>query len=241
VLKVYALYDAATDHYVASRIEADGGAANFKLRGMATALDTTAKTYQVGTTVIDYSAVTAPPPGLADNVVVTAILKTTPNADGSWPATALKLRNAGVPGDKVVVHVRGLVGAFVSLSSFTVDGVPVDASAATLPQGSAGIVSGASVQVDGVMNKGLLIASQVSVMAPGAHGGQDFELHGTVSNLDTTAQTFQVRSVPVSYAGTVTYAGGTAADLGSAKSVLVEGTLSSDGTSVQATHIRLYM
>jgi hypothetical protein len=61
------------------------------------------------------------------------------------------------------------------------------------------------------------------------------ELHGPIANLDTQAKTFVVRGVTVHYDSTTTmFRDGVEADLANGKAVEVKGTLSADGTSVQA-------
>jgi hypothetical protein len=64
------------------------------------------------------------------------------------------------------------------------------------------------------------------------------ELHGPISNLDTTAKTFVVRGVTVHYdSATTVFKDGVEADLANGKEVEVKGTLTADGTSVQAASI----
>jgi hypothetical protein len=238
VVKVFALYDAATNRYIATRIEPDTGATQYKLRGVVSNLDTTAKTYAIGTTVIDFSSVTSVPAGLANGVVATAELQTTQGASG-WVATGMQLRHHGAAGAHATVHVRGLVANYTSATSFTLDGWPIDASAAVFPAGQSVIVAGAEVQVDGIVTNGTLVASRVDIQQPGSHGGLDFQVHGPIDSISTSAQTFQLRGTTVSYAGTVAITGGTAASLAVGTSVLVQGTIAKDGSSVQAAKITI--
>ncbi len=67
---------------------------------------------------------------------------------------------------------------------------------------------------------------------------EGFELDGTISSIDTTGSTFVLRGVTVDYSGSVTFRDGTITDLAVGKRVDVDGTLSTDGTRVQATRIR---
>jgi hypothetical protein len=237
LLKIYSLYDTNTGRYVASRVEPDAGATAYKLRGLVSNLDTTAMTYMVGTTEIDYSAVTAPP-ALANGLVVTAILQTTQGANG-WPATALHMQNNGMPGNKVTVHVRGMVSNETNATSFTLEGWPIDASAASFPDGQSVIVNGAMVQVDGTMYNGAVVASTVDIQTPGAHHGLDFQVHGPIDGINQNRQTFVLRGTLVSYSGNVNFTGGNATNLAVGTKVLVQGTLAPDGNTVQAVNIAI--
>src|SRR5262249_15962077 len=121
---------------------------------------------------------------------------------------------------------------------FSVNGLPVDASKAAFPDGTAGVVLGASVEVEGAIVNGVLVASKVEIER--MHMNEDRnrnELHGPIANLDTTAKTCVVRGVTVHYDATTVFKDGVEADLANGKPVEVKGTLSADGTSVQAASI----
>ena len=85
-------------------------------------------------------------------------------------------------------RVRGVVTAFTGITSFSVNGLPVTTSASTaFPDGSAGIVVGAAVEVEGAIRDGVLVASEVELEDHHANDDDRLnELHGTVSALDTT-------------------------------------------------------
>jgi hypothetical protein len=238
LLRVFSLYDNATGRYVASRVEPDAGATSYKLRGMVSNLDTTAKTYTVGPTEIDYSGVTSPPAGLANGVIATSELGTTEGANG-WPATVLRLQNNGMPANHVTVHVRGMVSNEISAASFTLEGWPIDGSAANFPAGQSVIVDGAMVQVDGIMTNGAVVASTVDLQVPGGHHGLDFQVHGPIDGVNQNRQTLVLRGTLVSFAGNVTFTGGSAADLMVGTKVLVQGVLAADGNTVQAVKISI--
>ena len=64
---------------------------------------------------------------------------------------------------------------------------------------------------------------------------EGFELHGAITAIDTTAKTFVLRGVTVSYGGAnVDFRKGTAAQLAVGVQLEVRGTLSADGTMLQA-------
>ena len=240
VLEIHGLTNAATGHLLATRVESESGATAFKLRGVVAALNTSAKTFAIGGAVIDYSGIAAAnlPATLANGVTLRVLLSTTPNASAQWVATALgQGARKGGP-DKAQALLRGSISAFTSSTSFSVNGLAVDASGARFSDGSAGLGLGVQVEVAGTLTNGVLVASAVELEA--AHQGDDsrrFELHGAITALDTTAKTFTLRGVNVSYAGTVSFSHGTAADLALGKKVAVKGGIGSTRTLVQATAI----
>lgn len=237
VLHVHGLRDAASGRIAATRIEPQPGATVYKLRGTVAALDTTAKTLRIGAAVINYAGLTPPPAGLADGVTLRLALAPAPVA-GQWLAQMLGPKPPR-PTDMGVAHVRGAITTFSSTSSFSVEGLAVDASAARFPDGRADLALGVQVEVRGKLSNNLLVASEVSV--EGKHRGEDdrrFELHGAISAVDTAARTFVLRGVTVNYGVGVVYAGGSEAGLVVGAKVEVKGGLGSSRTLVQATKIK---
>jgi hypothetical protein len=239
VLAIHALLDTATGHYLAKRIEPKPGATVFKLRGIVANLDTGAKTLMIGGALIDFSGVPAAslPANLANGLRVRVQLQTTKNASNQWVAISIRAEQQKME-DRDEAEVEGTITAFTSTTSFSVNGLPVDASKAAFPDGTAGIVLGASVEVEGAIVNGVLVASKVEL--EDRHRNEDRnrnELHGPISNLDTTAKTFVVRGVTVHYSATTVFKDGVEADLANGKDVEVKGTLSADGTSVEAASI----
>ena len=237
VVQVHGQFDTASQSYLATRVELDAAATHFKIRGTITALDTTARTLSIGATAVDFSSTAGVPSDLAVGKLVAVRLATTP-VNGVWTATAIS-DGQRLAHDHDEAHLRGVISAFTSVTQFSVDGNPVDASSATFPDGQAGVVLGATVEVEGQLVAGVVVARVVGVEDEQEHDGTRVELHGTIAVLDTTAQTFVVRGVTVSYAGSVAFDGGTAASLANGLFVEVHGGFSSDGTVVDATRIDL--
>jgi hypothetical protein len=237
VVQVHGQFDTASQSYLATRVELDVTATHYKIRGTITALDTTARTLAIGATLVDFSTTTAVPTDLAVGKLVDVRLATTP-VSGVWTATAIA-DGQRLLQDHDVAHLRGVISAFTSATQFSVDGNPVDASTATFPDGQAGVVLGATVEVEGTLVTGVVVARTVGVDDEQAHDGSRVELHGTIGALDTTALTFVVRGVTVSYAGSVDFHDGTAATLANGLFVEVHGGFSADGTVVDATRIDL--
>jgi hypothetical protein len=236
LLEVHGTTDATSGAITATRLEPTAAAAGFKIRGIVAALDTTAKTFTIGGTLISYASVPAVPANLANGLFVRVRLQTTQVA-GAWVATRLNAAGPRVD-DADEAHLKGSITAFTSTASFSVNGIPVDASAAAYPDGKTGIVLGAQVEVEGTSSNGVVIARKVSVESHEAQHAEGFELHGLITAIDTTAKTFVLRGITVSYAATtIEFKHGTAALLAVGVQLEVRGTLSADGTMLQATRI----
>jgi uncharacterized protein DUF5666 len=238
VIEVHALLDTASGHYLAKRIEPEPGATVFKLRGVVANLDSTGKTFMIGGALIDFSGVASLPAGFANGQTVRVRLQTAKNAAGAWVAISIRAEEREME-DQDEAEVRGTITDFSSTTSFSVNGLPVDASKAAFPDGTAGIQKGAEVEVEGAIVNGVLVATKVEL--EDRHQDEDRnrnELHGALSALDTQAKTFVVRGVTVHYtSGTTVFKDGVEADLANGKQVEVKGSLSADGTTVEASSI----
>jgi len=237
-VEVYGRYDAANGNYTATRVEARPNPPYYRLRGPIASVNAAKRTLTIGGEKIDYSGV---PPADAANAVTGTIVRAklqTTRQSGSLVAVALPSGVQQLP-DSQSATVEGRISAFTSSRQFSVNGTSVDASAATFPNGEAGVVLGARVKVDGVSTAGVLQATSVNVEGDENHGNSRFELHGKISAIDTAAMTFVVHGVNVDYSGSVQFEGGTAADLAVGKKVEVSGILSTDGTGIKAQAIQI--
>ncbi len=237
VIEVHGILDPANGRVVATRIEPKAGALAFKLRGVITALDTTAKTFRINGQVISYVGLPSGnvPPGLTHGQVVRVLLQTT-QVGGVWVATGLR-GGLRLPEARQEAHVEGVVTVFTSASNFEINGLRVDASSANFPDGTAGIVLGARVEVEGTVTNGVLVATKVEIEERRTLGQRPLELRGEMSNLNTTAKTFALRGVTVWYGGTVEYRDGTEATLANGRRVEVKGVLSTDRTRLEARRV----
>lgn len=235
VLEIHALFDASTGHYVATRIEDEDTVAAFRLRGRISALDTTAKTFQIGAAVINYGSVPAAelPVTLANDQRVRVRLATTGQVDGQWVALSVRsgVRKVEDIGD---ARVRGLVTAFTSPQHFEVQGIVVDASSAVFEPNAAAVVPGAIVAVRGSAVDGSIVATRVKVINEDADDWQRVELHGLVRALDTEAQTFMLREVKVDYSAVLEWKNGAPSQLANDRQVEVKGVWSSDHSVLRA-------
>ena len=238
VVEVYANLDVASGRYAATRIDARRAVASYRLRGIVADLDAASRTFSIGGARIGYAALaaTAVPPALADGNFVRVALAIVADADGMWSAIRI---DDGAPrvDDRDHAELEGLISAFTSATQFSVDGTPVDARNAQFPDGTAGFALGRRVEVEGRAVAGVVVATRVRLEDGGGPGGGLFDVRGAIASLDTSARTFVVRNVVVSYAGTVDFRDGSAADLAVGREVEARGTLSSDGTRLLATRI----
>jgi hypothetical protein len=237
VLEVHALYDPASQRFTATRIERKPGATAFYLRGRIRDLDTTAKTFVIGTQKVSYASV--PPPAqpwpLADGVQVRVQLQPTQVA-GAWVATRMAVGPRTIE-PRGEAEIEGVVTKFTSLAAFEVNGLSIQTSAATqFPDGTAGVVAGARVEVRGTVTAGVLAATVVRLDEEKIKP-REFELNGAVSAIDATAKTFVVRGVTVSYGGSVEYRNGTEATLANGRVVEVKGVVATDKRVIAATRI----
>ncbi len=236
VVEVHAQLDAATGHHVATRVEAETGATAFKLRGVVSALDATAKTFKIGAAVINYGSIAAAdlPAGLADGLKVRVKLQTA-QVNGQWVATSVRSGERHIE-DHDDGRLMGNVTAFTSATAFEVNGIAVDASSARIDNGP--VTADSRVEVRGSVKDGKVVATRVTVLKASDDSVRGVELHGTISDVDTTAKTFLLRGLKVSFAGTVTYERGTEAQLVAGAKVEAKGALSADGTTLSAALIR---
>ena len=233
IVEVHGFVDPATNTLTATRIERKPNAKVFKLQGTVSALNTATKTFTIGTLTISYLTAVLPSSlTLANGSVVRVRLALIPLTGAR---TALKVQKFEIEQeDRNEAEVEGIVTTFESSTRFSVNGLPVNASAVVVP---AGVKLGARVEVEGSVVSGVLIAKKVSL-----EDGKDdvkFELHGTPSLLDTTAKTFMLRGVTVNYGSATFFNGLTALSLSSVGIKLEVKGMRSDANVIVATRISL--
>ena len=235
-VEVYGFFDPASGRFTATRIEPRaGGLAAYRLRGVVAGLDRNNRSFALGGLVLGYGALPLPA-GFDNGSLVRVQVETTP-LNGQWRVISFGEGVRRLP-DLEDAHLRGPVTAFVSSRQFSVDGHPVDAAAASFPDGEAGVVAGARVEVEGAVVGGVLRARTVEIDDDGGPQG-GFRLIGSIESHQPAAQTFVLRRTTVFYGGSdVDYEDGSAADIAAGVAVEVRGALSADGTRLEATEIR---
>jgi hypothetical protein len=234
-IEVYGFVMPAQGGITATRIEPKDNPTEFKFRGVVSALDTQARTFDLGGQHFSYAGVTAGADALRNGAQASVVVAMQPNGQGRWVVT--KVGNSGPGGgDKDQAKAQGVITAFSSNSNFMVDGFTVDASGAQIQGGP--LAAGLRVKVDGRLQAGVLIAATVEVQDNNKH--DDLELRGAIATLDTVAKVFTIsgHSERVSYANTVNFDKGAVSDLAVGRKVRASGPLSVDGTVLEATTIR---
>ncbi len=237
VYEVHGLFDPANNRFVATRIAPKIGATEYRLRGVVSSLDKTARTFKIGDQLVNYAGVPNAdvPSTLADGQFVRVLLQTT-QVNGAW--VAIRLRHSVRTFEpRPDVHVEGVITAWTSAQAFEINGLKIDAANAAFPDGTAGVVLGARVEVDGAIVNGVLVATKVEMEDRRDRGRRLLEFRGEMGNLDTTAKTFALRGLTIWYGGTVEYRNGTEATLANGKIVEVKGVISTDRTRVEARRI----
>lgn len=238
VVEIHALLNATSGRYVATRIENKTNAIIYRLRGLVSNLDSTAKTFNLGTAVINYANIAAAdlPNNLANGTRVRVQLLTT-QVNGQWVASAVRHGVKRVA-DFNDARMRGIVSAFTSAQAFEVNGIKVDASAARFEPNAASVVLGARVEVKGSVVNSVLVASKVEIEGDSnARAWRETELHGTVSALNASAKTFVLRAVTIDYSTVSEWKDGSASDLADGKRVEVKGEWSTDRRTLRAVKI----
>ncbi len=240
VLEVHGFLNAATNELQASLVELKSNPDRFKISGNVSNLQSASKTFQIGQETISYLGLNATDiaPVLANGAFAKVRLSPTlPRSNGVWTAALLRSTDSGNVGNSDSAEVEGLVTSITSPTLFTVSGVKVDASRASFSNGSAGLVIGARAQVKGALANGVLVASEVKLQ-PTQSGGKEIELNGSIANLNSSAKTFVLRGVTVSYASGVRYDNGPESNLANGKAVEVKGQTTPNSSIVNATRIK---
>lgn len=239
VVSVYALFDAGSLRYLARRVEPEASASSYRIRGVVQGLNTAAQTFQMGSAVFSYAGATLPA-GVANGQVLKLSLRTTPDGLGRWVVSSFASADQR-PAEGTEVELEGLVSSYTSLSSFVVSGWTVNAAGARVEPAGATVAAGVRVEVEGLLQGGVLVASSLEIKSAEDGGDDDeeeeIELKGRITAIDTSAKTLVLREVSVSYASGVTYQGGTEAQLAVGVTIEVKGVLSADGTAVVAQTI----
>lgn len=241
VLEVHGHLSPSLNRLVATRISKENNANAYKITGNVSSLNTASQSFKIGTETFSYANIDPQKlrVTLADGLTIKMRLATVQATTGTWTATRIKAAKKGMP-DRIKAEIEGLITAFTSATSFSVNGLVVDASNASFPKGTATLALGVRVEVKGTVIDGKLVASVVKTedRDRGEDEDNEIELHGNLSALDTTAKTFMLRGLTVSYAGNVSFQRGLASNLVNGASVEVKGQSSGGGTTVQATRIK---
>lgn len=233
VLRVHGALDASVGVYKATRIEpAAASPTAYKVRGTVKDLDTTARTFRIGMALFSYSGAQ---PLLSPDAFVRVSAATTPVA-GRWVVVGVSAGARALP-DLDQVRLRGAVTAFVSETSFSVNGQPVDARNAVRTGPPGALALGVSVVVDGSVQSGVLVARSVRLDNQGGAQG-NYRIKGAIESVDAGTKTLVLKGLSVYYGGNgVQYEGGSEALLTVNRRIEVRGVLRANGTQLDAQRI----
>lgn len=193
-VEVYGFVNASNGSLQASRIEIESDTPDrYRLSGIVSGL--TATTFLLGSALINHASASKPA-ALANGQLVRVELQTTQQS-GAWVATEVKADAVSSElDDDDEAEIEGAITAFTSSASFSVNGIPVDASRITPPTG---LALGVRVEVKGAISGGAVIATEIEIKTDEDVESQGFEFYGTVSELDASAKTFVVRGYALRY------------------------------------------
>lgn len=243
VVEVHGVANPATNSIRATYVERKTSPSEYKIQGIVSAHNATSKTFSIGTLNMSYSA--TDPDDVRVTPAVGALVRVRllagPANTAVWTVERIRKPEDSFSGFSGEVEFTGNVTAFTSLSSFSVNDIPVNAASAAFPEGTAGITAGALVEVKGNLVDGVLLATRVKPEDDG--GVNEFELHGTVSNATPSGSggSFTLTSsggvaVAVDWSSGVTFRDGTSADLSNGRRVEVKGLVTA-GNRITATRI----
>lgn len=242
IVEVHGVVNQVSNTIQATLIEKKSSPDVFKIQGLISNLDAGAMQFDIGAIRISYLSTpvdevrVTPANGVLVRVRLTAVLPPAA-APAEWTATRIRPPENHANESRDEAEVEGSITAFTSAAQFSINGLAVDASNATFPDGTA-LAPGMRVEVRGRLSAGVLIADVVEIENETEVDEREFQLTGVMSSLNTTAQTFVLRGVTVDYSGNPEFRAGTVANLADERTVEVRGTVSSDGTRIVATRIK---
>jgi hypothetical protein len=233
LVEVHGSLDVQTQRFIATRIEAVSGNAEFKVRGLALNVTASPPRLTIAGQGFDLER-TGIPAGLVNGQYVE--LRVEPvQRNGLWVAVRASVGDRR-PADGQQAEIEGAVSAFTSATQFSVDGVPVDARTAAFV--GPAMALGAEVKVRGRMDAGVLLASLVVVETE--DDDRELDLRDSIASVNTANQTLvlRVRQVTVFYGSPdVEFRGGTVAELAAGRNVRIKGKIDIDGQHVVAERI----
>jgi Domain of unknown function (DUF5666) len=240
LVEVYGFTDPQTNTVVASRVERKASLNEYRLTGKVASLNTTARTFNIGSLTINYTNADLRV-SLVEGLVVRVRLATSPS---TGLRNAIRVQNAefqpNTQGNFAEAEIHGTITAFTSLSQFSVNGIAVTTSAATsFPDGTAFVALGARVEVKGTIISGVMNAISVKLEDINDIEAIENELNGVMSALNTTAKTFVVRNITVDYSSAaIEYRDGSVNDLANGRNLEVRGRIDGATGNLLPTRIK---
>jgi hypothetical protein len=167
----------------------------FSVRGAVSALNTSAKTFSVGSLLVDYSSTVVQ--GTLVNGALVKIRSATPPVSARLTPTTVDVINATQAyTTNNTLKLKGAVSALPAAGRLTLEGTTVDTSAVALLGGTA-VKVGDVIEVRGVWDGSTLKATQIEFNGyREAQAGYSNELYGNISTYTSLAN-FVVNGVTV--------------------------------------------
>jgi hypothetical protein len=243
VLQIYAIFDPIGGNYVARYVAPVAAPVRFKLRGGLRFVGLPEGSFDSGGQIF------ALPPGktradfgLREGPLYRLQFETVRNGLGRWVLSAAAL-DSPKPSEGDAIHLDDVIGVYTSLADFGVAGLQLDASEAKVTPVGASVHRGDRVAVSGVYRSGKVVVQTLEIKGSATDDFGDgtpgvFSIGGAIDTLNTTDKTLVIRGLTISYAGAVSFVGGTEAGLKVHVPLAVEGSRDLDNSSViQATKI----
>lgn len=230
-VQVWGQLDSAGGRIVATRLGLAPAAEAWVVRGVLSGLDRASASIRIGGLRAAAAAGGAAliPADLQLGDVVRARL----SADGLGTLLSLRGDALQLP-DRVEAELEGRITRIDGPRRFAVDGVTVDASAASLAAGAALLALGARAVVHGRSVQGQLRATTVRV-----EPDEPVELECVVSAADALRQTFVLKGLTVAWSATTVFEGGSARLLRARRRAAVIGRWNPDRSVLEASHIHV--
>lgn len=225
-VRVWGQLDMVRRRIVATRIDRPDADDQDAVRGVLTQIDRASGTVGIGGLRVRLAA--GDPVPLPDDLAVGDVVRLTLGPDEAL----LGVRDDALAlPDRDTTELEGRVTAVGDATQFHLDGVPVDASAAswTVP---GPLTPGQRVAVEGHSSGGVLIARSVDVQRD--EDDAVIELQGSIQTVDAAARQFVVRRKVVRWSDDTRFEGAPPAWLQPRRKVEVKGRRSADGALIEA-------
>lgn len=233
VLEVHGFLNAATNTLQATLVERKSNASKYKISGLVKDLQPGARTLQIGSETFSFAQVDKEPLNNG-SLVKLRLLPRAPTGTASWAVSSYSTQSRSSASQERA-EVEGLVTQIISPTLFSVSNILVDTRSASFPDSNAAVAVGNRIQAKGKLVNGTLVAQEVKSQSKGS---KDIELKGNLSDLNSTAKTFVLRGVTVSFTAPVVYDKGTEASLANGANVEVKGKLIAGTATVKADSIK---
>ncbi|MEL4178552.1 DUF5666 domain-containing protein [Roseateles sp. PN1] len=229
----------------ATRIERrlKDGSEIYRLSGAVQGLDSANKRFTLGgnsSVTVDYSNAKLLPSGavIENGKLVSVVAKSAPATTGGstvLTASAVEVRSKKLP-DSPDLSIGGQISDFQSLASLRIGDVQVDASSATLKEGTvaADVVNGAQAYAKGALSAGVLKATSLKVFKP--ETALKAQLSGQVIDFVSIAN-FTLRGTVVD-GSNASFSKGKAADIATGTWLKVTGPLTSSGVVAKEIEVQ---